>query len=66
MLKLLEHVTTPEDIDHNEGLEAVALHAHVGSHGIASDPLVQFTVVFSGLIHDVSCGDIFQPTRTSL
>jgi hypothetical protein len=49
MIKLLQRVVTPDDID-EEG-ERSTQDAH--TYGIiASDPLTQFAVVFSALIHD--------------
>ena len=53
MLKLLERVTTPDDVDTNKGLDAVELSSSDCSLGIAYDPLTQFAVIFCGLIHDV-------------
>jgi hypothetical protein len=52
MIKLLQRVVTPDDID-EEG-ERSTQDAH--TYGIiASDPLTQFAVVFSALIHDGTC-----------
>ena len=49
MIKLLQRVVTPDDID-EEG-ERSTQDGH--TYGIiASDPLTQFAVVFSALIHD--------------
>ena len=52
--KLLSRIVAPE-IDRDELVEgkgsALVLHDH--TYGITSDPLTQFAVVFSALIHDV-------------
>jgi hypothetical protein len=49
MIKLLQRVVTPEDID-EEGERSTQDGYTYGI--IASDPLTQFSVVFSALIHD--------------
>ncbi|CAB9512393.1 cyclase soluble subunit alpha-3 [Seminavis robusta] len=53
--KLMSRIVRPDDVfdsDVSSEMELVQnLHAH--THGITSDPLTQFAVVFSGLIHDV-------------
>jgi len=46
MIKLLKRIVSPE-----LGVSESDLHDH--SYGITSDPLTQFAVVFSALIHDV-------------
>jgi Adenylate and Guanylate cyclase catalytic domain/3'5'-cyclic nucleotide phosphodiesterase len=53
MVKLLQRVVTPDEIDYERGNEDVASDAHKFTYGITSDPLTQFAVVFSALIHDV-------------
>jgi len=53
--KLFYRIVMPKDDVINEGIEqsniAATLHDH--TYGITSDPLTQFAVVFSALIHDV-------------
>jgi class 3 adenylate cyclase len=58
--KLLQRIITPENLDYQredvtEGQRrvAVASDLHDRTYGITSDPVTQFTVVFSALIHDV-------------
>ena len=53
MMKLLQRITTPEQINYGGQKEVVASDAHDYTYGIASDPLTQFAVVFCSLIHDV-------------
>lgn len=53
MVKLLQRVVSPDHIDYDNGSEAAASKAHEYTHGITSDPLTQFAVVFCALIHDV-------------
>ncbi|KAG7374631.1 adenylate cyclase [Nitzschia inconspicua] len=51
VMKLLSRIVAPESDPHfRGGNEASALHDH--TYGITSDPLTQFSVVFSALIHD--------------
>ena len=52
--KLLSRIVAPEDIlvvdeDDDEKLQ----HIHDHTYGITSDPLTQFALAFSALIHDV-------------
>lgn len=49
--KLLKRIVAP-DIDVSKA-ESAALGLHDYSYGITSDPLTQFAVVFSALVHDV-------------
>ncbi len=49
-LKLLSRVVSPE-IHHDSGDSTKNLHDL--TYGITSDPLIQFSVVFAGMIHDV-------------
>ena len=59
--KLLQRVVAPEVRVRRRSLtcrndgktEQMASHLHNYTHGITSDPLTQFAVVFSALIHDV-------------
>lgn len=55
VVKLLSRIVAPE-LDHgeiNQEDEHVASKLHDHTYGITSDPLTQFAVVFSALIHDV-------------
>lgn len=59
--KLLKRIVMPEDVDYRrsskekviEKVLAVAKDLHEHTLGISSDPVAQFAVVFSALIHDV-------------
>ena len=59
--KLLGRIVKPEGVDYRrnsrqkevEKIKAVASDLHKVTYGIASDPMTQFAVVFSALIHDV-------------
>jgi 3'5'-cyclic nucleotide phosphodiesterase len=57
--KLLKRIVSPEqsaaDIERLEAKEETALKSqlHASTYGISSDPLAQFAIVFSALIHDV-------------
>ena len=52
--KLLSRIVAPDDIlRHDDGTKDVASSLHDHTYGITSDPLTQFAVVLSGLIHDV-------------
>jgi class 3 adenylate cyclase len=58
--KLLQRIVTPDDInyekessDGKKRKKEIAADLHNHTFGIASDPLTQFAVVFSALIHDV-------------
>lgn len=53
MVKLLQRVVSPNDIDYEGRSDEVASDAHKYTYGITSDPLTQFAVVFCALIHDV-------------
>jgi len=60
--KLLSRIVAPEAIVNQEHLSgeddlAYALHDH--TYGITSDPLTQFAVVLSALIHDVDHRGMF-------
>lgn len=59
-VKLLSRIVAPNDIEYEDDLKhgknaaknlAATLHDH--TFGITSDPITQFAVVFSALIHDV-------------
>jgi len=54
MRKLLSRIVAPklESEIHNDGADLEA-RKHDHTYGITSDPLTQFTVVFSALVHDV-------------
>ena len=52
--KLLSRIAAPEDVlasDESDDEKIHQLHDH--TYGITSDPLTQFSVAFSALIHDV-------------
>lgn len=58
--KLLSRIVSPQEINrkHNtenteQSIEEYAWEVHKSTYGITSDPLTQFAVVFSALIHDV-------------
>jgi hypothetical protein len=51
--KLLSRIVAPSDLDEATGGEATAATLHDHTYGITSDPLTQFAVAFSSLIHDV-------------
>jgi 3'5'-cyclic nucleotide phosphodiesterase len=51
--KLLSRIVTPAKILEEEEAENLALSLHDHTFGINSDPLTQFAVVLSALIHDV-------------
>lgn len=61
MNKLLKRIVMPEEVDYRrnskekviEKVLAVAKDLHEHTLGISSDPVAQFAVVFSALIHDV-------------
>jgi 3'5'-cyclic nucleotide phosphodiesterase len=49
--KLLSRIVAPEVVAQGQGDYDSQVHDH--TYGITSDPLIQFAVVFSALIHDV-------------
>jgi class 3 adenylate cyclase len=51
--KLLNRIVVPENIDYERESNAIASDLHDYTYGITSDPLTQFAIVFSALIHDV-------------
>jgi hypothetical protein len=51
--KLLSRIVTPTEIFDQEEAGSLALSLHDHTFGINSDPLTQFAVVLSALIHDV-------------
>ena len=56
VMKLLSRVVTPDTIDYNDmsyKVKAASEQLHEYTFGITSDPLTQFAVAFSALIHDV-------------
>lgn len=50
--KLLSRVTAPDDVYSNTTV-TLAMNLHDYTYGLTSDPLTQFAIVFSALIHDV-------------
>jgi len=52
--KLLKRVVAPDDVyDRKQSMRKIASNLHNYTYGITSDPLTQFAIVFSALIHDV-------------
>lgn len=51
--KLLNRIVVPEHIDYDRESDDVFSDLHDYTYGITSDPLTQFAVVFSALVHDV-------------
>lgn len=52
--KLLKRILQPEGIDRKDKKEHdIAKEIHRSTHGISSDPMMQFAVLFAALIHDV-------------
>jgi 3'5'-cyclic nucleotide phosphodiesterase/Adenylate and Guanylate cyclase catalytic domain len=51
--KLMKRIMNPEEIDITQESAEIARSVHLKTYGISSDPLMQFAVVFSALIHDV-------------
>ena len=52
--KLLQRVVAPDAVyDRKDSKRKIAANLHEYTFGITSDPLTQFAIVFSALIHDV-------------
>jgi hypothetical protein len=51
--RLLNRISAPENVDYDRETNAIASDLHDYTYGINSDPLTQFAVLFSALIHDV-------------
>eukprot|EP00934_Nitzschia_sp_Nitz4_P003177 Nitzschia sp. Nitz4//scaffold52_size167869//51633//56242//NITZ4_002269-RA/size167869-snap-gene-0.210-mRNA-1//1//CDS//3329554014//3167//frame0 len=52
--KLVSRIVKPDDVDyHRKSVKAIASDLHQYTFGITSDPLTQFAIAFSTLIHDV-------------
>jgi hypothetical protein len=51
--KLLNRIVIPENVDYDREANDIASDLHDYTYGITSDPLTQFAVVFSALVHDV-------------
>jgi class 3 adenylate cyclase len=51
--KLMNRIMNPHDVVMTRGTTSMAQSIHQKTYGISSDPLMQFAVVFSALIHDV-------------
>jgi 3'5'-cyclic nucleotide phosphodiesterase/Adenylate and Guanylate cyclase catalytic domain len=51
--KLMSRIMSPDGVDHGQGRVQIAHTIHDMTYGISSDPLMQFSVVFAALIHDV-------------
>jgi hypothetical protein len=55
VVKLLSRIVAPKAIDRSKmnSAEKMSSELHDHTYGITSDPLTQFAVVLSALIHDV-------------
>eukprot|EP00934_Nitzschia_sp_Nitz4_P004019 Nitzschia sp. Nitz4//scaffold52_size167869//61271//65053//NITZ4_002272-RA/size167869-snap-gene-0.211-mRNA-1//1//CDS//3329554023//4009//frame0 len=51
--KLMNRIVNPEEVDYQQDPQKVAKDIHDMTFGVSSDPLLQFSMVFSCLIHDV-------------
>lgn len=51
--KLLNRIVIPEHVDYERESNDIASDLHDYTYGITSDPLTQFAIVFSALVHDV-------------
>jgi 3'5'-cyclic nucleotide phosphodiesterase/Adenylate and Guanylate cyclase catalytic domain len=51
--KLMRRILAPNGIDATKSNTEVAHQVHETTYGISSDPLMQFSIVFAALIHDV-------------
>jgi 3'5'-cyclic nucleotide phosphodiesterase/Adenylate and Guanylate cyclase catalytic domain len=51
--KLMKRIMNPDEVDISQESAQVERNVHYKTYGISSDPLMQFAVVFSALIHDV-------------
>ena len=51
--KLLNRIVIPEHVDYERESNDIASDLHDYTFGITSDPLTQFAIVFSALVHDV-------------
>ena len=51
--KLLKRIVAPSDVGTDQKTELTAQEVYEYTYGISNDPLTQFAVVFSALIHDV-------------
>eukprot|EP00934_Nitzschia_sp_Nitz4_P002739 Nitzschia sp. Nitz4//scaffold111_size72815//56756//60609//NITZ4_005798-RA/size72815-snap-gene-0.111-mRNA-1//-1//CDS//3329533204//2729//frame0 len=51
--KLMNRIIYPDNIDYSGDPVEVAKEIHELTFGVSSDPLLQFSVVFASLIHDV-------------
>ena len=59
VVKLLSRIVAPQDfgVDENTNSEKLASSLHDHTYGITSDPLTQFSVVLSAILHDADhCG----------
>ena len=50
--KFLNRIVNPENVDYERETKAIASDLHDYTYGITSDPLTQFAINFSALIHD--------------
>ena len=50
----MKRIVTPDHVDYDQlDPVSIAREIHDSTYGISSDPLLQFSTVFSALIHDV-------------
>ncbi len=62
--KLLSRIVTPEDVNyHRSSVKAIASDLHQYTYGITSDPLTQFAIMISTLVHDVDHTGVSNPQR---
>jgi hypothetical protein len=62
--KLLSRIVQPEDVNyHRMSVKAIASDLHDYTYGITSDPLTQFAVMFSTLVHDVDHSGVSNAQR---
>jgi hypothetical protein len=63
--KLLSRIVQPEDVNyHHKSVKAIASDLHDYTYGITSDPLTQFAVMFSTLVHDVDHSGVSNAQRS--
>ena len=49
----MNRIVIPENVDYERESKIIASDLHDYTYGITSDPLTQFAIIFSALIHDV-------------
>ena len=53
VIKLMGRIVAPSHLENDNARHDAAASLHDHTYGITSDPLTQFAVVFSAMIHDV-------------